>query len=124
MRGDARHEAVQFGGMDTDDLISDLAWTLIRDWRRRRDIDPAVRWAKVRLYIGVIGGRAGRFIERLLATKPAARFSPPNCAKRLPIMLRRNIFHSEGSELPPLRCCVKLWLSAANVIGTSREQQG
>jgi hypothetical protein len=24
--------------MDTDDLLIDLAWVLIRDWRRRRDM--------------------------------------------------------------------------------------
>ncbi len=40
--------------MDTDDVLSDLAWTLIRDWRRRRDVDPATRRAWVRLYLGVI----------------------------------------------------------------------
>jgi hypothetical protein len=39
--------------MDTDDLLSDLAWRAIRDWRRR-DIDPAIRREWIRLYVGVI----------------------------------------------------------------------
>jgi len=41
-------------GVDTDDLLANLAWGLIRDWRRRRDVDPAIRRAWERLYIGVI----------------------------------------------------------------------
>jgi hypothetical protein len=48
--------------MDTDDLLSDLAWGLIRDWRRRRDVDSAIRRAWVRLYVGVIR-RARRGVE-------------------------------------------------------------
>ena len=40
-------------GMDTDTLTR-LAWGLISDWRRRRDVDPATRRAWVRLYVGVI----------------------------------------------------------------------
>jgi len=35
------------GVMDTDDILSDLAWRAIRDWRRRRDVDPAIRRAWV-----------------------------------------------------------------------------
>jgi len=31
--------------MNTDDVLADLAWGLIRDWRRRRDVDPAIRRA-------------------------------------------------------------------------------
>jgi hypothetical protein len=38
--------------MDTDVLI-DLTWSLIRDWRRRRDVDPAARREWVQLFLGV-----------------------------------------------------------------------
>jgi len=47
--------------MYTDDQLAHLAhlaWSLIRDWRRRRDVDPATRRAWVRLYVGVT--RRGR----------------------------------------------------------------
>jgi len=37
-----------------NDILASLARRLIRDWRRRRDIDPAIRRAWVRLYVGVI----------------------------------------------------------------------
>ena len=40
--------------MDTDDLLIDLPWRTIRDWRRRRDVDLAIRREWVRLYVGVI----------------------------------------------------------------------
>ena len=40
--------------MYIDDVLANLAWRLIRDWRRRRDVDPATRRAWVRLYVGVI----------------------------------------------------------------------
>ena len=46
--------------MDTDDILIDLACGLIRDWRRRRDVDPTIRRGWVRLYVGAIGPvRAG-----------------------------------------------------------------
>jgi hypothetical protein len=41
-------------GTDTDDVLANLAWSLIRDWRRRCDVDPVIRRAWVRLYVGVI----------------------------------------------------------------------
>ena len=48
--------------MDTEDLLASLAWREIRYWRLRRDVDPAIRLAWVRLYVGVVrrarGGRA------------------------------------------------------------------
>jgi len=40
--------------MDTDDLLIDLTWGLIRDRRRRRDVDPTIRREWARLYVGVI----------------------------------------------------------------------
>ena len=52
---------VEITGMYTDDQLAHLAWGLIRDWRRRRDVDPAIRRAWVRLYLGVIR-RAGRVV--------------------------------------------------------------
>jgi hypothetical protein len=36
--------AVVIDIMDTDDVLANLGWGLIRDWRRRRDVTPAVRW--------------------------------------------------------------------------------
>jgi len=33
--------ACPLSGIDADDLLLDLAWRAIRDWRRRRDVDPA-----------------------------------------------------------------------------------
>jgi len=55
--------------MDTDDLLATLAWRAIRDWRRRREVDPAIRREWVRLYVGVIRWRdeAGRTGEVGLA---------------------------------------------------------
>jgi len=51
------------GGMETDDVLTNLAWGLIRDWRRRRDVDPAIRREWVRLYVGVIRqSRRGRAV--------------------------------------------------------------
>jgi len=41
--------ACPWSGMDTDDLLTDLAWGLILDWRRRRDVHPTIRLAWVRL---------------------------------------------------------------------------
>jgi hypothetical protein len=29
--------------INTDDVLTNLPWGLIRDWRRRRDVDPAIR---------------------------------------------------------------------------------
>ena len=50
--------------MDTDDLLIDLAWRAIRDWRRRRDVDPATRREWIRLYVGVIRrARRGRAVH-------------------------------------------------------------
>jgi len=62
MRGDAGYGARrQRGGMDADDVLANLAWGLIRDWRRRRDVDPAIRREWVRPYVGVIRrARRGR----------------------------------------------------------------
>jgi hypothetical protein len=44
---------VEIIGMYTDYQLAHLAWSLIRDWRRRRDVDPAIRRARARLYVGV-----------------------------------------------------------------------
>ena len=49
------------------DVLANLAWGLIRDWRRRRDVDPTIRRAWMRLYVGAIRrahGRAAR-VDRL-----------------------------------------------------------
>jgi len=52
--------ACRLSGMAIDDVLANLAWGLIRDWRRRRDVDPATRRTWVRLYVGVIRrARAG-----------------------------------------------------------------
>jgi len=52
------------GGMDADDVLVDLAWRAIRDWRQRRDVDPAIRKAWLRLCIGVIRQvRRGRAVH-------------------------------------------------------------
>jgi hypothetical protein len=48
------------GGMNDDEMLANLAWVLIRDLRRRRDVDPAIRRAWVRLYVGVIRRACGR----------------------------------------------------------------
>jgi hypothetical protein len=45
MHSDSPRARRHRGGMDTDDLLSDLAWGLIRDWLRRRDVDPVTRRA-------------------------------------------------------------------------------
>jgi hypothetical protein len=50
--------------MDTDDLLATLAWGFIRDWRRRRDVDPSIRREWVRLYVGLIRrARRGRTVH-------------------------------------------------------------
>ena len=55
--GAPRHAA----GMDTDDVLANLAWGPIRDCRRRRDVDPVIRWEWIRLFVGVIRrARRGR----------------------------------------------------------------
>ena len=63
-------------GMNTDAVLVNLAWRSIRDWRRRRDIDPAIRRAWVRLYVGVIRrarrGRAGGLIRGSSLTRSAS----------------------------------------------------
>jgi hypothetical protein len=56
------------------DVPADEAWESVRDWRRRCDVDPMIRWVLVRLYARVsvprgviqpvdllvgIGGRTG-----------------------------------------------------------------
>ena len=48
MHRDGRYALLQRAVMDTDDLLASLAFDLIRDWRRRRDVDPAVRRAWIR----------------------------------------------------------------------------
>jgi len=75
------------GGMDTDVLLANLAWGLIRDWRRRRNVDPAIRRAWVRLCFGVIRrarrGRAGGLIRGSSLTRSASAdlsdFLAPAC---------------------------------------------
>jgi len=54
MHSDSSQGARHRRGMDTDDLLTDLAWKAIRDWRRRRDVDPATRRERIRLFVGVI----------------------------------------------------------------------
>jgi hypothetical protein len=50
--------------VDNHDILTYLAWGLIRDWRRRRDVDPAIRREWVRLYVGVIRrARRGRVVH-------------------------------------------------------------
>jgi hypothetical protein len=50
--------------MDIDDVLANRVWRAIRDWRRRRDVDPAIRREWVRLYVGVIRrARRGRAVH-------------------------------------------------------------
>jgi hypothetical protein len=44
--------------MDTNEILVGLARGLNRDWRRRRDVDPATRREWVRLHWGLSGERA------------------------------------------------------------------
>jgi hypothetical protein len=53
-----------------DDLLMDLAWSAIRAWRRRREVDPKTRRQWVRLYVGVI---------RRARRGGALKGSPLNC---------------------------------------------
>lgn len=54
MQHDSRNKARYRGGMDIDALLIDLAWRIVRDWRRRREVDPAIRREWERLYVGII----------------------------------------------------------------------
>jgi hypothetical protein len=47
--------------MNTDDLLIDIAWRIVRDWRRRRDVDPAIRraWAVRRSHPADATGQGG-----------------------------------------------------------------
>ena len=80
------------GGMDTDDLLASLAWRAIRDWRLRRDVDPATGGhgcAAVRRGhpVGATGQGDSNSSDSPATEPESARSSPSNFASASAVAL-------------------------------------
>jgi len=73
---------VTIDDMDTDNLLERLAWRAIPVWRQRLDVNPAISWAWVRLYLRVI-----RRARTGIARHQAVEFQGGHGRKMLPVTI-------------------------------------